>query len=84
MRVAYDTKTNGLLIFYVCVFESQRNQGIFRNFLNHLIDKNEFDEIVVLGVESQVLHDYLQRFQRPNDKQKFRSQGGDFIWNRHL
>jgi hypothetical protein len=47
-----------------------------------LIEKTEFDEILILGVQSQILHDYLHRFERPNDKRKFHYRGGDFIWRK--
>ncbi len=73
----------GILIHYIFVHEHLRNTGIFRTFLQQLINDESIKRIWILGVQSQILDDYLCRFETPKGE-KFRYQGGDFLLKKKI
>ena len=72
---------NGCVFIYY-IFVNFRNQGIFRTFLHQLLNDKLINRICILGVQSQILDDYLSRFEM--DGLKFHSQGGDFTFVKNI
>ena len=69
---------NIFLIHYIEIKKELRNTGILKNFLQQ-IDQYGFSKIVFLGVQSQILDDFLNRYVHAKNSKKFYCQGGDWI-----
>lgn len=69
---------NIFLIHYIEIKKELRNTGILKNFLQQ-IDRYKFSKIVFLGVQSQILDDFLSRYEHPKNDATFFCQGADWI-----
>jgi len=76
LRGSFDGKI--LFLHYIYVPEKLRNKGLLRNFLQQ-IDTLSINQLVILGVQSDVLDSYLQRFVSVNTGAKFKCCGGDYV-----
>jgi hypothetical protein len=72
------TDENEILIHYIQVEKNQRRTGLLRNFIEniHILD---FKKLAFLGVQSEILDKFLERYVDKKTKQNFECIGGDWV-----
>jgi hypothetical protein len=75
--IFFKTRTNVITVFGIYIFPEYREKGLCRNILRYLIDvsRSQFKYLCVQSVLSNILYNYLSRFEYKNKSFSVKKRG---------